>query len=309
MTGCALRGGADSCTSTGRVPRQVRRRLVQVAPRAAARADVEGRRRSLPAALLCDRAARREDAAGQRLRRARAGSREWRPACRDPCAGPAAVCSAASPSCRDAGAGRRRASAGPSSISSPAYSTPTRSHIFAMTARLWLMNSSEVSSCCAQPGDQVEHLGLDRRVQRRRRLVQDQQLRLGRERHRDHDSLRHAAGQLVRVPLHDPAGVGDLDLAQHCLGSLERLRPAEPGKLVDLGDLPADPDRRVQRLAWLLVDHGHRTGPQLAQLGRVHRQRIAPGNPDGARAHPAVARQVPGQRERYRGLARAGLTD
>ena len=34
--------------------------------------------------------------------------------------------------------------AGPSSTISPAYSTPTRSHICAITPRLWLMNSSDV---------------------------------------------------------------------------------------------------------------------------------------------------------------------
>ena len=34
--------------------------------------------------------------------------------------------------------------AGPSSINSPPYSTPTRSHILAITARLWLITSSEV---------------------------------------------------------------------------------------------------------------------------------------------------------------------
>ncbi len=36
--------------------------------------------------------------------------------------------------------------AGPSSTSSPAYSTPTRSHILAITARLWLINRTEVSN-------------------------------------------------------------------------------------------------------------------------------------------------------------------
>ena len=41
--------------------------------------------------------------------------------------------------------------AGPCSTSSPAYSTPTRSHIFAITARLWLMNSTEVSNSSRSP--------------------------------------------------------------------------------------------------------------------------------------------------------------
>jgi len=115
-----------------------------------------------------------------------------------------------------------------------------------------------------EPGYQVEHLGLDRRVQRGRRLVEDEQRRLGGQRHGDDGALRHPAGELVRIPVHHPTRVGDLDLAQHGLGSLQRLVLADAGDLVHLGDLAADPDRRVQRPAGLLVDHGHGAGPQLA---------------------------------------------
>ena len=50
----------------------------------------------------------------------------------------------------------------------------------------------------AQVAHQVEDLGLDRHVERGRRLVGDEQLRLAGERHRDHDALRHAARHLVR---------------------------------------------------------------------------------------------------------------
>ena len=46
---------------------------------------------------------------------------------------------------------------------------------------------------------QVEDLRLDRDVERRRRLVGDQQLRLAGERHRDHRALAHAARELVRI--------------------------------------------------------------------------------------------------------------
>ena len=52
----------------------------------------------------------------------------------------------------------------------------------------------------AQLLDQVEHLGLDRRVEAGRRLVQHQQVGVGGERHREHHPLLLAAGQLVRVP-------------------------------------------------------------------------------------------------------------
>ena len=49
-----------------------------------------------------------------------------------------------------------------------------------------------------QRADQLEDLGLDGHVERGRRLVGDQQLRVARERHRDHHALAHAAGELVR---------------------------------------------------------------------------------------------------------------
>ena len=48
-------------------------------------------------------------------------------------------------------------------------------------------------------GEQVHDLRLHRHVERRGRLVGDQHLRVQRQRHRDHDALAHAAGELVRV--------------------------------------------------------------------------------------------------------------
>ena len=72
------------------------------------------------------------------------------------------------------------------------------------------MKSTDVCSSRLQLGDQVEHLGLDRRVEPGRRLVEDQQRRVLRERHRDHDALLHPARELMRIALHHRAGVGDL---------------------------------------------------------------------------------------------------
>ena len=54
-------------------------------------------------------------------------------------------------------------------------------------------------------GDEVEDLRLDRRVEAGRRLVEDQERRVLGERHRDHDPLLHAAGELVRVAAHHRA--------------------------------------------------------------------------------------------------------
>ncbi len=64
----------------------------------------------------------------------------------------------------------------------------------------------------AQPAEQFEDLGPDRRVQGRRRLVGDDQFGVEGHRHRDHHPLPHAAGELVRI-VADPHG-GDPDLLQ-----------------------------------------------------------------------------------------------
>ena len=55
---------------------------------------------------------------------------------------------------------------------------------------------------------QVEYLRLDGDVQRRGRLVRDQQFGLVCDRHRDHDALAHATGQLMREPARDRGRLG-----------------------------------------------------------------------------------------------------
>ncbi len=155
----------------------------------------------------------------------------------------------------------------------------------------------------AQPRDQVEDLGLDGSVERGRRLVKYQQRGLRRERHRDDHALGHAAGQLVRVPVHDPARVSDLYLAQHFVRLLMRGGSVEPGDLVHLGDLLAGLDRGVKRPARLLVHHGNGPGPQVTKPGRGQAQRVEPVDADRPGRDPAVPSEVPDQGESDRGLA------
>ena len=50
--------------------------------------------------------------------------------------------------------------------------------------------------------EQVDHLRLDRHVERRDRLVAHDQLRLDRERARDADALALPAGEFVRIAAH-----------------------------------------------------------------------------------------------------------
>ena len=72
------------------------------------------------------------------------------------------------------------------------------------------MPSSRCSDC-----EQLEDLRLDRDVERGRRLVGDQQIRLARERHRDHHALPHAARQLVRIRVDALLGRRDADQLEH----------------------------------------------------------------------------------------------
>ena len=78
------------------------------------------------------------------------------------------------------------------------------------------MKSTEVWSSAWSCDDEVEHLGLDGRVEAGRRLVEDQERRVLGERHRDDDALLHAAGELVRDSGHHRSRIGDLH-ARECL--------------------------------------------------------------------------------------------
>ena len=79
-----------------------------------------------------------------------------------------------------------------------------------------------------QAGDEVEHLRLDGRIEPGRRLVEDQERRLGCEGHRDHHALLHATGELVRVPRHHRARVGDLHALECVTGEIGRVSPFSP---------------------------------------------------------------------------------
>ena len=81
----------------------------------------------------------------------------------------------------------------------------------------------------AQVADEIEDLRLDRRVEPRRGLVEDQEGRVGRECHGDDDPLLHPARQLVRVATHHAGRVRDLDAAQHRQGPLPRFLLPDAG--------------------------------------------------------------------------------
>ena len=121
------------------------------------------------------------------------------------------------------------------------------------------MKSTAVCSSAWSFGHEVEHLGLDRRVEAGRRLVEDQQRGVRRERHRDHDALLHAAGELMRVAAHDRAGIGDLHALERLARALGRPRsPATPSTVNASATCAPTRIDGVQRRAGVLVDHRHR---------------------------------------------------
>ena len=80
--------------------------------------------------------------------------------------------------------------------------------------------------------EHLEHLRLDRDVERGRRLVGDEHVGLVGDRHGDHRPLAHAAGELVRV----------------LLGALRRVRDADEVEQLD------HPARRARSLLDVVVD-------------------------------------------------------
>ena len=136
--------------------------------------------------------------------------------------------------------------------------------------------------------DQLQDLRLGRHVERRRRLVGDDELRLERERHGDHDALALAARR-ARADRRGRCGrVGQADLGDE----LERARRRRPGGsssavgLEGLGDLVADPHDRVQRRHRLLEDH--------ADLAAAHVAHLALGEAAGGRGPRAGSRRPTG---------------
>ena len=76
------------------------------------------------------------------------------------------------------------------------------------------MSSTAVDGALLDGLDELQDLGLDGHVERRRGLVRDEQLGLAGEGHGDHHALAHAARQLVRVLLDASLGIRDADHAQ-----------------------------------------------------------------------------------------------
>ena len=161
-----------------------------------------------------------------------------------------------------------------------------------------------------KPLHELEDLCLDRHVEGGRRLVGDQQRRVAREGHRDHDALSHSPRELVRVLvdasgrirnahlLEQVDGAGARDGARHALVRLDLLR-----------DLPADRVDGRQGGHRILEDHRDLAAPDRSDLVLRQRHEIA-----AAIEHLAVHDRVrvtdqPHHRHHRDGLPRSRFAD
>ena len=118
-----------------------------------------------------------------------------------------------------------------------------------------------------QLGEQLQDLRLHRHVERRRRLVGDEEVGLVGERHGDHHALALAAGELVRIGAEPAFRVADADEVEKLERAGARLAVGQAAmQLQDLADLPLDGVERVERGHRLLEHHGDVVAAHAAHL-------------------------------------------
>ncbi len=144
-----------------------------------------------------------------------------------------------------------------------------------------------------QVPNQIEDRCLCRGVEACCRLVQDQQLRFGAERHGDHDPLLHPTADLMRIAVGDPATVGDLHHLQQVQGTISRLLGRHAHVMLEHFDqLIPNRERRVEGGQWILGNEGHLGSPNPPHLFQGKAEQISPIEPDLARHHFPGPRQV-----------------
>jgi hypothetical protein len=140
------------------------------------------------------------------------------------------------------------------------------------------------------------------RVQLRRRLVEQEQLRPQRERRRETDALQLSSRQLGRPP---PGQVERVDRLERVLGARPDLGRRRAGVLEPEGDLVLDASHHD--LILRVLEDG-RDRPR--ELGGSSVTRIASADDDCAPEAPTVeVRNEPSERAQHRRLARAGRSE
>ncbi len=163
---------------------------------------------------------------------------------------------------------------------------------------------------CLQGLDQVEDLGLDRDVERRRGLVCNQELRPAGERHGDHHALAHAARKSVRIIVDARAGGRDPNPVEQPQRFGLGLGPGELAvQHQSLGDLEADRQDRVQARHRLLEHHGNVVAPYPAHLGLGDLKDVPTVQQHATADAARIPRREPQDRQGADALAGAGFAD
>ncbi len=151
-----------------------------------------------------------------------------------------------------------------------------------------------------QRRDQVEHLGLHRRVEPGRRLVEHEERGLLGQRHADQDTLLLAARELVRIARHHAPGRRDPHPPEHRRRPRLRRRARNPQHLPRLRHLPPDRERRVERARRILEHHRNMRRAEPPERPRVEPGDILARDADAPGGDPPRPRQNAerGQRQR-----------
>ena len=157
---------------------------------------------------------------------------------------------------------------------------------------------------------QLEDLRLGGHIKRRGRLIRDEDVRLERQGHRDHDPLSLPPRQLERIGPDRRLGVGDADLLQQFQRPRAPFRAVERAmRLEHLSDLRADAHQRVQRAERFLKDHRNTAAAQLQHLFlRQAEDRLAVKG-DAALVGFNTLRQQPHHRIGRHGFARPAFAN
>ena len=125
-------------------------------------------------------------------------------------------------------------------------------------------------------GHEIHDLALYGDVERGGRLIGNQQLRLAGDRHRDHHALLLAAGELERIGVEPPLGLGDTDLDEQFHSAAAQRASCEPEVLAQhFADLEAHREDRVERAHRLLEDHCDLLAAHTLHLLGGRREEIA----------------------------------
>ena len=124
---------------------------------------------------------------------------------------------------------------------------------------------------------QPQDLRLHRHIERRCRLVGDQQLRIAHQRHGDHHPLAQAAGELMGILPEAHPRSGNAHARQQLGRPVHGLPPCRPTMAFEhLGHLRSDRIGRVQARHRFLEDHRHLVAAQPCGLPLGHAQQILP---------------------------------